>query len=196
MTENLVWIDCEMTGLEPRTDCLVEIAVVVTNSELEILDPGLNIVIKPLPGTVENMNDFVREMHTKSGLIHELDGGVSVQEAEKMVLDYIKQWVPNPKTAPLAGNSIGTDRMFINKYMPQLNEFLHYRQVDVSSIKELTRRWFPTVYFRLPKKDSDHRALADIIESINELRFYRKVVFVESALSNHEIDLAIESLDK
>ena len=196
MTENLVWIDCEMTGLEPRTDCLVEIAVVVTNSELEILDPGLNIVIKPLPGTVENMSDFVREMHTKSGLIHELDGGVSVQEAEKMVLDYIKQWVPNPKTAPLAGNSIGTDRMFINKYMPELNEFLHYRQVDVSSIKELTRRWFPTVYFRLPKKDSDHRALADIIESINELRFYRKVVFVESALSNHEIDLAIESLDK
>jgi len=194
MTENLVWIDCEMTGLEPRTDCLVEIAVVVTNSDLELLDPGLNIVIKPLPGCAENMSDFVRQMHTKSGLINELDNGVSVEEAQKLVLDYIKQWVPTAKTAPLAGNSIGTDRMFINKYMPELNEFLHYRQVDVSSIKELTRRWFPSVYFKLPKKDSDHRALADIIESINELRFYRKVVFVESPLTNHEIDLAIESL--
>jgi len=194
MTENLVWIDCEMTGLEPRTDCLVEIAVVVTNSELEILHPGLDIVIKPLAGCAEGMNDFVRQMHTKSGLIDELDHGVSVEEAQKQVLDYIKQWVPEAKTAPLAGNSIGTDRMFINKYMPELNEFLHYRQVDVSSIKELTRRWFPSVYFKLPKKDSGHRALADIIESINELRFYRKVVFVESALTNHEIDLAIESL--
>ena len=185
-----------MTGLEPRTDCLVEIAVVVTNSELEIHDPGLNIVIKPLPGCAEGMSDFVREMHTKSGLINELDGGVSVQEAEKQVLDYIKQWVPTPKTAPLAGNSIGTDRMFINKYMPELNEFLHYRQVDVSSIKELTRRWFPSVYFKLPKKESDHRALADILESIKELKFYRKVVIVESAPTNHEIDLAIDSLDK
>ena len=196
MTENLVWIDCEMTGLDPQRDCLVEIAVIVTNSELEALDPGLDLVIRPRPESLEGMNEFVRNMHTKSGLINEFDSGVTLEEAESQVLAYIKQWVPNAKTAPLAGNSIGTDRMFLNRYMPNLDNFLHYRNIDVSSIKELTRRWFPSAYFKVPKKDSGHRALADIIESINELRFYRKVVFVESALSNHEIDLAIESLSK
>ncbi len=196
MTENLVWIDCEMTGLDPQRDCLVEIAVVVTNSDLELLHPGLDVVIKPRQDSLEGMNDFVRNMHTTSGLINEFDSGVSVEEAEKMVLEYIQQWVPTEKSAPLAGNSIGTDRMFLNRYMPILDNFLHYRNIDVSSIKELTRRWFPTVYFKVPKKDSGHRALADILESISELRFYRKVVFVESALSNHEIDLAIESLGK
>jgi oligoribonuclease len=196
MTENLVWIDCEMTGLDPQRDCLVEIAVVVTNSDLELLHPGLDVVIKPRQDSLEGMNDFVRNMHTTSGLINEFDSGVSVEEAEKMVLEYIQQWVPTEKSAPLAGNSIGTDRMFLNRYMPILDNFLHYRNIDVSSIKELTRRWFPTVYFKVPKKDSGHRALADILESISELRFYRKVEFVESALSNHEIDLAIESLGK
>ena len=196
MTENLVWIDCEMTGLDPQRDCLVEIAVVVTNSDLELLHPGLDIIIKPRPDSLAGMNDFVRNMHTTSGLINEFDGGVSVEEAEEKVLEYISQWVTTDKSAPLAGNSIGTDRMFLNRYMPNLDSYLHYRNIDVSSIKELTRRWFPSVYFKVPKKDSGHRALADILESINELRFYRKVVFVESALSNHEIDLAIESLGK
>ncbi len=196
MTENLVWIDCEMTGLDPQRDCLVEIAVVVTNSELELLHPGLDVIIKPRPDSLAGMNDFVRNMHTTSGLINEFDGGVSVEEAEEKVLEYISQWVTTEKSAPLAGNSIGTDRMFLNRYMPNLDSYLHYRNIDVSSIKELTRRWFPSVYFKVPKKDSGHRALADILESINELRFYRKVVFVESALSNHEIDLAIESLGK
>ncbi len=196
MTENLVWIDCEMTGLDPQRDCLVEIAVVVTNSDLELLHPGLDIIIKPRPDSLAGMNDFVRNMHTASGLINEFDGGVSVKEAEEKVLEYISQWVTTDKSAPLAGNSIGTDRMFLNRYMPNLDSYLHYRNIDVSSIKELTRRWFPSVYFKVPKKDSGHRALADILESINELRFYRKVVFVESALSNHEIDLAIESLGK
>ena len=196
MTENLVWIDCEMTGLDPVRDCLVEIAVVVTNSDLEPLHPGLDIVIKPRPDSLAGMNDFVRNMHTTSGLINEFETGVSLEEAEAQVLDYIRQWVTTDKSAPLAGNSIGTDRMFLNRYMPKLDNYLHYRNIDVSSIKELTRRWFPTVYFKVPKKASGHRALADILESINELRFYRKVVFVESALSNHEIDLAIESLGK
>jgi oligoribonuclease len=196
MTENLVWIDCEMTGLDPVRDCLVEIAVVVTNSDLEPLHPGLDIVIKPRPDSLVGMNDFVRNMHTNSGLIKEFDNGVSLEEAEAQVLEYIRQWVTTEKSAPLAGNSIGTDRMFLNRYMPTLDNYLHYRNIDVSSIKELTRRWFPTVYFKVPKKASGHRALADILESINELRFYRKVVFVESALSNHEIDLAIESLGK
>ena len=185
-----------MTGLDPQRDCLVEIAVVVTNSELEALHPGLDLIIKPRPDSLEGMNDYVRDMHTKSGLINEFETGIPLEEAEAQVLEYIKQWVPGPKSAPLAGNSIGTDRMFLNRYMPALDNFLHYRNIDVSSIKELTRRWFPSVYFKLPKKDSGHRALADILESINELRFYRKVVFVESALSNHEIDLAIESLGK
>jgi oligoribonuclease len=185
-----------MTGLDPQRDCLVEIAVMVTNSDLELLHPGLDVVSKPRQDSLEGMNDFVRNMHNTSGLINEFDSGVSVEEAEKMVLEYIQQWVPTEKSAPLAGNSIGTDRMFLNRYMPILDNFLHYRNIDVSSIKELTRRWFPTVYFKVPKKDSGHRALADILESIRELRFYRKVVFVESALSNHEIDLAIESLGK
>jgi oligoribonuclease len=196
MTDNLVWIDCEMTGLDPARDCLVEIAVVVTNSDLEPLHPGLDIIIKPRPDSLAGMNDFVRNMHTTSGLINEFDNGVSVEDAEAQVLEYIRQWVTTDKSAPLAGNSIGTDRMFLNRYMPTLDNYLHYRNIDVSSIKELTRRWFPTVYFKVPKKASGHRALADILESINELRFYRKVVFVESALSNHEIDLAIESLGK
>jgi oligoribonuclease len=154
------------------------------------------VVIKPTPEGLANMNDFVRDMHTKSGLIEQFESGLDLEEAERIVLEYVQRFVPDARTAPLAGNSIGTDRMFLNRYMPILDNFLHYRNIDVSSIKELTRRWFPTVYFKVPKKDSGHRALADILESISELRFYRKVVFVESALSNHEIDLAIESLGK
>jgi oligoribonuclease len=179
ISDYLVWIDCEMTGLNVEKDCLVEIAVVVTDSELNVLDPGLDIVIKPNPASLANMGEFVTEMHTTSGLINEFDEGHDLATAERMVLEYIQRWVTDPRQAPLAGNSIGTDRMFINRYMPTLDSFLHYRNIDVSSIKELTRRWFPKVYFQLPKKDGGHRALADILESIKELKYYRKTVFVE-----------------
>jgi oligoribonuclease len=179
ISENLVWIDCEMTGLNPEVDCLVEIAVVITNSELEILDEGLDLVIKPTAEGLANMNDFVREMHTSSGLINEFDHGLSVEDAEQAVLEYVKRFVPEARTAPLAGNTIGTDRMFLNRYMPELDSHLHYRNIDVSSVKELSRRWYPRVYFNMPKKDGGHRALADIKESIKELQYYRKTVFVE-----------------
>ena len=179
ISDYLVWIDCEMTGLNVEKDCLVEIAVVVTDSELNVLDPGLDLVIKPNPASLANMNEFVTEMHTTSGLITEFENGHDLETAERMVLEYIQRWVTDPHQAPLAGNSIGTDRMFINRYMPTLDGFLHYRNIDVSSIKELTRRWFPKVYFQLPKKDGGHRALADILESIHELKYYRKTVFVE-----------------
>lgn len=168
-----------MTGLNPEQDCLVEVAVVITNSDLEILHPGLDVVIKPRADSWANMGDFVRNMHTESGLIEEVDNGLELAAAEQLVLDYIKQYVPNAKEAPLAGNSIGTDRMFLNRYMPALDAHLHYRNIDVSSIKELSRRWFPRVYFQLPKKQGGHRALADIRESIKELQYYRKTVFVE-----------------
>jgi oligoribonuclease len=178
ISENLVWIDCEMTGLNPEADCLVEVAVVITNSELEILDAGLDVVIKPRPDSWQNMNDFVRNMHTESGLINEVETGLEPEAAEQVILDYIKKFVPNAKEAPLAGNTIGTDRMFLNKYMPALDQHLHYRNIDVSSIKELTRRWYPRVYFQMPKKDGGHRALADILESIQELRYYRETVMV------------------
>ena len=168
-----------MTGLDLERDCLVEIAVVVTNSELELLDAGLDLVIKPRPESLEGMNDFVRKMHTDSGLINEFDSGLDLAEAEAQVLDYIKQFVPTAKDAPLAGNTIGTDRMFLNRYMPELDAHLHYRNIDVSSIKELSRRWYPRVYFQMPKKAGGHRALADILESIRELKYYRQTVFVE-----------------
>ena len=168
-----------MTGLNPEVDCLVEIAVVITNSELELLDEGIDIIIKPTADGLANMNDFVREMHTSSGLIQEFDNGLDLAAAEQIVLEYVKRFVPDSRTAPLAGNTIGTDRMFINRYMPNLDNHLHYRNIDVSSIKELSRRWYPRVYFNMPKKDGGHRALADIKESIKELQYYRKTVFVE-----------------
>jgi oligoribonuclease len=168
-----------MTGLDPERDCLVEVAVVITNDELEVLDEGLDIVIKPRPDSLANMNDFVRNMHTTSGLINEFEEGLDLAEAEQVVLEYIKRFVPDAKTAPLAGNTIGTDRMFINRYMPALDSHLHYRNIDVSSVKELSRRWYPRVYFNMPKKDGGHRALADILESIKELQYYRKTVFVD-----------------
>lgn len=180
ISENLVWIDCEMTGLNPEADCLVEVAVVITNSELEILDEGFEVVIKPRPESWANMNEFVRNMHTESGLINDVEQGLELAVAEQQILDYIKKFVPNAKEAPLAGNTIGTDRMFLNKYMPELDQHLHYRNIDVSSIKELTRRWYPRVYFQLPKKEGGHRALADILESIQELRYYRQTVMVAS----------------
>ncbi|WP_025157531.1 oligoribonuclease [Leifsonia aquatica] len=177
-SDRLVWIDCEMTGLDLEVDELVEIAVVITDFELNVLDPGLSIVIKPDASAFENMNDFVRDMHTTSGLIEEIPDGKSLGEAEYEVLEYVLKFVPNARSAPLAGNTIGTDRMFLAKYMPRLDNHLHYRNVDVSSIKELARRWFPRVYFNAPGKNGGHRALADILESIRELDYYRSAAFV------------------
>jgi oligoribonuclease len=167
-----------MTGLDVEKDCLVEVAVVVTNDQLEILDEGIDLVIKPRPDSLANMNDFVRDMHTASGLIEEFDQGLELAEAEEIILEYVKRFVPDAKDAPLAGNTIGTDRMFLNRYMPALDQHLHYRNIDVSSIKELSRRWYPRVYFQMPKKSGNHRALADILESIVELKYYREAVFV------------------
>ena len=178
MADYIVWVDCEMTGLEVTVDEICEIGVVVTDGELNVVDPGLQLVIKPSAKALKNMGDFVRQMHTDSGLIEEIPKGTSIAKAEKQVLEYIKQWVPEERTAPLAGNSIGTDRMFLNRQMPALDKFLHYRNIDVSSIKELTRRWYPRAYFPLPKKEGGHRALADILESITELRYYRNTVLV------------------
>ena len=167
-----------MTGLDPEKDCLVEVAVVITDSELQPVAEGLDVVIKPRPESLAGMNDFVRQMHTESGLINEFERGLSLEDAQAKVLEYIKTYIPEARQAPLAGNTIGTDRMFINRYMPELDNHLHYRNIDVSSIKELSRRWYPRVYFQLPKKDGGHRALADILESIQELRYYRETVFV------------------
>lgn len=186
-----------MTGLNPEKDSLVEVAVVITTSELQIVDEGLTVVIRPRPQSLESMSDFVREMHASSGLLPELSSGLDLAEAEDVILEYIKRFVPNPKEAPLAGNSIGTDRMFINRYMPKVDEHLHYRNVDVSSIKELTRRWYPRVYFQMPKKDGGHRALADIRESIVELRYYRETVLVAApGPSSEEAKLAAEKVQK
>ncbi|HTN58130.1 MAG TPA: oligoribonuclease [Protaetiibacter sp.] len=176
--DRLVWIDCEMTGLDLEVDELVEVAVVITDYALEPVDPGFSIVIKPDASAFENMSDFVREMHTTSGLLDEIPNGVGLAEAEYEVLEYILKYVPDGGTAPLAGNTIGTDRAFLAKYMPRLDAHLHYRNVDVSSIKELSRRWFPRVYYQAPAKNGGHRALADILESIRELDYYRRVAFV------------------
>ena len=176
--DRLVWIDCEMTGLDLSVDELVEIAVVITDFELRPLDPGFQIVIKPNDSALANMNDFVTKMHESSGLITEIPDGVSLADAEAQTLEYIKQFVPIERKAPLAGNTIGTDRMFLAKYMPQIDQWLHYRNVDVSSIKELSRRWYPRVFFQAPAKDGGHRALADILESIREMQYYREAVFV------------------
>ncbi|WP_104170259.1 oligoribonuclease [Cryobacterium sp. M23] len=177
-SDRLVWIDCEMTGLDIDSDELVEIAVVITDYDLNIIDPGLDLIIKPNQASLENMNDFVRNMHETSGLINEIPNGISAAEAETLVLEYVLQFIPAEQKAPLAGNSIGTDRAFLMKYMPRLDAQLHYRNVDVSSIKELARRWYPRVYFNAPAKDGGHRALADILESIRELAYYRQTVFV------------------
>lgn len=174
----LVWIDCEMTGLDLAVDELVEVAVVVTDYELEPLDPGFSVVIRPDQSALDNMGDFVRTMHTDSGLLEEIPNGVSLADAEYQVLEYIHRFVPEKQTAPLAGNTIGTDRAFLAKFMPRVDAHLHYRSVDVSSIKELSRRWFPRVYFQSPAKHGGHRALADILESIRELAYYRATAFV------------------
>lgn len=168
-----------MTGLDLAVDELIEIAVVITDFELNPIDPGFQVVIRPSDAALENMNDFVTKMHETSGLIEEIPGGITLEDAEAQTLAYIKRFVPLERKAPLAGNTIGTDRMFLAKYMSQVDQWLHYRNVDVSSIKELSRRWYPRVFFQAPSKDGGHRALADILESIRELRYYRQAVFVD-----------------
>ncbi|EPR76882.1 3'-to-5' oligoribonuclease (orn) [Leifsonia rubra CMS 76R] len=167
-----------MTGLDVEIDELVEVAVVITDYDLVPVDEGMSIVIKPSATALANMGEFVTQMHTSSGLIEEMPNGVSLADAEFAVNEYIVRFVPNARSAPLAGNTIGTDRTFLAKYMPRVDNHLHYRNIDVSSIKELSRRWFPRVYFNAPAKDGGHRALADILESIRELEYYRKAVFV------------------
>ena len=178
MNDRLVWIDCEMTGLDLGADALIEVAALVTDFDLNVIGDGVDIIIKPEPAALEQMTDFVREMHTSSGLLEELDTGVALADAEQMVLDYIRKHCPDGSRPPLAGNTVATDRMFLARDMPTLEAFLHYRIVDVSSIKELSRRWFPRAYFQSPPKRGNHRALADIQESIEELRYYREAVFV------------------
>ncbi len=175
--DRLVWIDCEMTGLDLSVDELVEIAVIVTDYDLRPLDAGFQMVIAPSAAALDHMGDFVTSMHAASGLLEEIPQGASLADAQAATLAYIQRFVPEGK-APLAGNTIGTDRMFLAKYMPDVDSWLHYRNVDVSSIKELSRRWFPRAYFQAPAKDGGHRALADIRESIRELAYYRSAVFV------------------
>jgi oligoribonuclease len=178
VTDHLVWIDCEMTGLSVEADALVELAVLVTDFDLNVKGEGLDVIIKPPPAALEQMVPFVRDMHVSSGLLEELDNGITLAEAEEQALTYIREYCPEGSRPPLAGNTVGTDRLFLARDMPTLDAFLHYRVVDVSSIKELARRWYPRTYFNAPTKRGNHRALADIQESIEELRYYREAVFV------------------
>lgn len=177
-SDRLVWIDCEMTGLSLEADALIEVAALVTDYDLNVLGEGVDIVIKPPAEALAQMDDFVRTMHTNSALLPELDEGVTLAEAEAKVLAYVQEQCGADARPPLAGNTIGTDRSFLARDMPTLEGWLHYRNVDVSTIKELSRRWFPRAYFQAPAKRGNHRALADIQESIEELRYYREAVFL------------------
>jgi oligoribonuclease len=178
VSDRLVWIDCEMTGLDLGADALIEVAALVTDFELNVLGEGVDVIIKPSQESLDQMIEFVRSMHEKSGLLDELANGTTLAEAEEQVLAYIKEHCPDGSRPPLAGNTVATDRAFLARDMPGLESFLHYRIVDVSSIKELSRRWYPRAYFAAPTKRGNHRALADIQESIEELRYYREAVFV------------------
>lgn len=178
MNDRMVWIDCEMTGLSLTDDALVEVAALVTDSELNVLGEGVDVVIRPPARSLTSMPEVVREMHTASGLLDELDDGTTLADAEQQVLEYVRKHAPEAGRAPLCGNSVATDRGFLARDMADLEAHLHYRIVDVSSIKELARRWFPRAYFNSPPKNGNHRALADIRESIAELRYYREAVFV------------------
>jgi oligoribonuclease len=178
VNDRLVWIDCEMTGLSLEHDALVEVAALVTDYDLNVLGDGIDLVIKPPAAALEQMNEVVTRMHTASGLITELEQGTTLRDAEEQVLAYVREHVKEPRKAPLAGNTVGTDRAFLARDMTELETFLHYRVVDVSSIKQLARQWYPRAYFAAPAKAGNHRALADIAESIDELRYYRRTVFV------------------
>jgi len=174
----LVWIDCEMTGLDAVNDALIEVACLVTDAELNVLGEGVSVVIRPSAAAIDGMGDFVRAMHTTSGLINDLDAGVSMEEAQAQVLAYVRAHVPVAGKAPLAGNTVGMDKLFLERDMPELMAHLHYRVVDVSSLKELVRRWYPRVFFQAPAKTGGHRALGDIEDSIRELQYYRETVLV------------------
>jgi oligoribonuclease len=176
---HLIWIDCEMTGLSLEKDVLVEIAVLVTDSDLNVIGEGIDLVIGATPVQLAAMNDFVTQMHTDSGLITEIPNGITVEAAEDAILAYLETTGTIPGKSPLAGNSVSVDRNFIARDMPRLTEYLHYRTVDVSSIKELARRWFPKIYFASPAKTGNHRALGDIQDSIAELKYYRTAIFID-----------------
>ncbi|MGO2081160.1 oligoribonuclease [Glutamicibacter arilaitensis] len=177
-SEKIVWIDCEMTGLDLVNDALIEVAVLITDSDLQIVDEGIQVVIKPEPAALAQMDDFVRNMHVVSGLLPELENGIAMDEAQRLVIDYIKKHVPEPNKALLGGNSVGTDKNFLARDMPEVIEHLHYRIIDVSTLKELSRRWFPKAHYSAPAKTGNHRALGDIQDSINELRYYRDAIMV------------------
>lgn len=195
--DQLVWIDCEMTGLDLASDRLIEIAALVTDAELNILGEGIDVVIHTDDEALDGMVEVVARMHSRSGLIEEVRAStIDVATAQDMVMDYIRSHVTTPKTAPLAGNSIATDRGFLARDMPELDEYLHYRMIDVSSIKELCRRWYPRIYYGQPEKGLEHRALADIQESIRELRYYRRTAFVPlPGPSTSEIAEAVAELE-
>ena len=178
MNDRLVWIDCEMTGLDLKRDALIEVAVIVTDGQLNVLGDGVDVVIRPPESTLEEMEQVVRDMHVTSGLLDELDAGVTLEAAEQQALAYVRQFLPVARKAPLAGSTVFVDRGFLARDMPELESHMHYRCVDVSGIKELVRRWYPRVYFASPDKTGGHRALADIRESIKELRYYRQTIFV------------------
>lgn len=189
----LVWIDCEMTGLDVANDALIEVAVVITDADLRIVDKGIDVLIAPSQAALDHMNDFVREMHTSSGLLDDLAEGLTLEEATDQVLAYIKKFVPEQGKALLAGNSVGTDKMFLEAYMPSVIEHLHYRIVDVSSIKELAKRWYRRAFEGAPVKHGGHRALADILESIQELEYYRRVLFPAEPVTKAQADKALKA---
>ncbi len=194
LKDPMVWIDCEMTGLDVAKDALIEVAVVITDSELNIVGPGVDVLIAPPAEALENMGDFVRHMHSSSGLLEDLKDGVSMEEATARVLAYIKKYVPIPKKALLAGNSVGTDKAFLEANMPEVIDHLHYRIVDVSSVKELARRWYRRSFEEAPVKQGGHRALADILESIQELRYYREVLFPHEEVTREQARAAREKV--
>ncbi|MEJ5919312.1 MULTISPECIES: oligoribonuclease [unclassified Corynebacterium] len=192
--DRIVWIDCEMTGLDAERHVMVEIAALVTDADLNILDEGIDIVIHASEIDLAQMDDVVTQMHNSSGLTEEIRASkVDITEAERLVLDYVKKWVPMSRQAPLAGNSIAADRAFIKRYMPALDNHLHYRMIDVSSLKELARRWYPRVYFRQPEKGMSHRALSDIRESVRELYYYRRAMMLPGdGLSTDDVQTAAD----
>ena len=193
-TDKIVWIDCEMTGLQVGTDELVEIACIVTDFDLSPVDEGIDIIIRPSDAARAQMGEFVTNMHTASGLIDELDSGTDVASAERQVIDYIRQHVPASVRAPLGGNSVGTDKQFLQAQMPHLVEVLHYRIIDVSSIKELAKRWYPRAYYCAPVKTGGHRALGDIRDSIRELQYYRALLFRAEEPTGDEATAAAQAV--
>jgi oligoribonuclease len=175
---HLIWVDCEMTGLDINNDALVEIAVLVTDAQLNVLGEGVDLVIKCEQAKLDSMVDVVKDIHTKSGLINEIPNGTTLAKADELIIAYLKRYAPNAGKSPLAGNSVYVDRAFIARDLPQLNAYLHYRTIDVSTIKELARRWYPKSYFSAPAKEGNHRALGDIRDSIAELDYYRSAIFI------------------